>query len=371
MTSPRIEVDLSKIRYNTRHLVERLKLHGISIMGVTKAVCGHPAIAQAMLDGGAAGLGEARISNVKRLRAAGITSPIALIRTPMLSQIDQVVQSCDTSYNTEWGVITRLAAAARKANSVHGVVLMLEMGDMREGIMPTYIEAFAEHVIATPGVALKGIGANFACLSSTVPNAAKMAALSTIANDIEGTLGPYVGTVSGGNSANLPWVLGHHPKGRVDNLRLGEAILLGVEPVSGDALDGLFTDAFSLIGEVIETKVKPMPISLADPDRLELCLLSDKTHSVRSIIAIGKQDTDMSGLTLPVGVSYLGSTSDHMVVQTTRAHPSVGSEIRLKLNYSALMRAMSAPDISKIILNETPTLKARSEGQDGPCLVLV
>ena len=97
MTTPRIEVDLSKIRHNTRYLVERLKARGITVTAVTKAVCGHPKIAQAMLEGGAVDPGEARVSNVKRLRGAGITTPINLIRTPLLSQADLVVGSCSAS----------------------------------------------------------------------------------------------------------------------------------------------------------------------------------------------------------------------------------------------------------------------------------
>ena len=55
MSCPRIEVDLDKIRRNTETVVRRLDPRGIDVTGVTKAVCGHPAIAQAMLDGGALG----------------------------------------------------------------------------------------------------------------------------------------------------------------------------------------------------------------------------------------------------------------------------------------------------------------------------
>ena len=233
MTAPRIEIDLSKIRHNTQCLVARLKSRGHKVTPVTKAVCGHPKLAQAMLDGGAVGLAEARISNVERLRKAGITSSISLIRTPMPNQASQVVRSCDTSYNSEMEVIARLADAARKARSVHRIMLMVEMGDMRDGIMPENVEDIARQITTMPGVILTGIGANFACLSGTLPDAAKMTALSAIASDIEAAGRFVLETVSGGNSANLPWALGPHSTKRINNLRRGEAILLGVEPVSG------------------------------------------------------------------------------------------------------------------------------------------
>ena len=115
-----------------------------------------------MLDGGAEGLAEARLSNVKRLREAGMTCPVTLIRTPMLSQVDDVVQVCEASYNTEVAVISALAVAALRQNTVHGIILMVEIGDLREGIMPQDVGDMAQQVVDMPGVALKGIGANFA-----------------------------------------------------------------------------------------------------------------------------------------------------------------------------------------------------------------
>ncbi len=362
MIAPRIEVDLAKIRHNTRYLVDRLTSRGISVTAVTKAVCGHPGIAQAMLDGGAVELGESRLRNVERLRQAGITAPIALIRTPMASQTDQVVLCCDTSYNTEIEVIARLGAAARRNGSVHNIVLMVEMGDMRDGILPENLQGVAAQVRALPGVALTGIGANYACLGGAVPDAAGMAGFSAIARETAAACGPCMDTVSGGNSANLPWALGHGPKGCINNLRLGEAILLGVEPVSGDQIDGLHTDAFTLIAEVIEAKVKPGPTALRPAP--------DQVQPVRSIVAIGKQDTDISGLALPEGITCLGATSDHMVVQTTAARLRVGGEVRFLMNYSALMRAMAAPDIAAVMVGDTPPRERDTASCDGPRLAL-
>lgn len=165
MSCPRIEVDLGKIGRNTQALVRRLGTRGIGVTGVTKAVCGNPAIARAMLSGGAVGLAEARLRNVQRLRAAGVTCPITLIRTPMLSQTEQVVHYCDSSYNTDVSVISALAAAAIRQGFVHGIILMVEMGDQRDGILPENLTDVARQVMNIPGVALRGIGANFACLN--------------------------------------------------------------------------------------------------------------------------------------------------------------------------------------------------------------
>ncbi len=344
--------------------MERLKRRGIRVTAVTKAVCGHPAVARAMLDGGAEGLAEARLSNVKRLRNAGMMCPITLIRTPMLSQAGDVVQVCEASYNTEIKVIAALAAAARGQNTVHGIILMVEMGDLREGIMPQDLGDMAQQVVDMPGVALKGIGANFACLSGTAPTDGQMRAMSVLADDVEGQCGPFLQTVSGGNSANLAWATDGNATGRINDLRIGEAILMGVDPVSGDQIGGLFKDAFTLVAEIIETGEKSARTlaSCADSTLPRLRIVQNNSETTRLLLAIGLQDTEATGLTLPRGNTLVGATSDHLVICTNDGTLCVGSKMRFQMNYSALMRAMSAPDIQTNLKN-SPSVPNAGESQ--------
>ncbi len=366
MSSPRIEVDLRKIRHNTQTAVDGLQACGIGVTGVTKAVCGHPTIAQAMLDGGVLGLADARINNIERLRKAGITRPITLIRTPMLSQADAVVQFCEASYNTQMVVIRALAAAASRTGKVHGVILMVEMGDLREGIMPQDLGEIARQVGTMPGVTLKGVGANFACLSGVAPDAAMMAAFSALVNDVEQQNDQHIQTVSGGNSANLPWALGGHDTGRTNDLRLGEAILLGVDPVSGCQIDGMYRDAFTLIAEIIETDKKPpLPhVSCTEPALASLRLVPKAADTPRVILAIGQQDTDISGLSMAPDHWMIGATSDHLIIGTKRSKPRIGSEIKFQMNYSALMHAMAAPDVETYLLQNRASPKAQGSNRD-------
>lgn len=366
MNCPRIEVDLGKIRRNTQTLVRRLGSRGISITGVTKAVCGHPEIAQAMLDGGATGLADSRISNVQRLRAAEMTCPITLIRTPMLSQVEKVVQSCETSYNTEITVISALAGAAIRNGIEHSVILMLEMGDRRDGILPENLADVAQQVAGMSGVALAGIGANFACLSGIAPTVMQMDTLNALANEIE-IYGPFLQIVSGGNSANLPWALGDHTIGRINDLRLGEAILLGVEPLSGDQIEGMHTDAFTLVAEVIETGLKPTPGATIriNPTIGKLRTEENSDAPRRLILALGHQDTNIQGLSLAAGYSLIGATSDHLVIETNRSLPAVGSEVIFQMDYAALMHAMTTTDITIKLFDDRPRRPSSySQGKD-------
>jgi predicted amino acid racemase len=258
MSTPRLEIRLDRIRHNARNLVGRLGSRGIAVCGVTKATLGSHEVAAAMLAGGSTSIGESRIENVEALRRAGIGAEIMLVRSPMSSQVERVVSAADLSLNSEIDVILQLSASACLQERPHGVVLMIELGDLREGIMPGDLLEVAREVMGLPGIVLRGIGTNLACHSGVVPDAANMAELSALATSIEAALDVELEIVSGGNSANLDWALDAGAEvGRINHLRLGESILLGREPLRRSVPEGLETDAFALVGEVIESKHKP------------------------------------------------------------------------------------------------------------------
>ncbi len=278
---------------------------------------------------------------------------MTLIRSPMLSQVDQVVRSANVSCNTELKVIKELSVAARKANLTHGVILMVELGDLREGIMPKFLEESVRGVLSLPNIVFKGIGANLACRSGVSPTLTNMAELSTFANRIDATFGGIVSIVSGGNSANLEWALSGANIGRINNLRIGEALLLGCEPLHRRPISGLYTDAITLIAEVIESKTKPTQPwgEIGQSAFGETAHADDRGAISQSILAIGRQDIDPSGLTSPLGIEILASSSDHLVVDSSNYPNSlgIGTEIRFQLNYSALLRAMTSPYVSKVM----------------------
>lgn len=366
MTAPRLDIDLDKIYHNASTLVERLAVRGISVTGVTKASLGCPAIATAMLRAGVRGLGDSRIENIEAMRDAQIVAPMTLLRSPMLSQVERVVKQADISFNTELDVIRQLSSAAQKAKRIHGVVLMVELGDLREGIMPEELESVVRETIRFPNIALKGIGTNLACRCGVSPDANNMAELSGLADSIDATFGPILSIVSGGNSANLDWVLNGADTGRINDLRLGESILLGCEPLHRQAIDGLHTDAITLIAEVIESKLKPsQPTGEIGQSAFGTTQsVTNRGDIFQTILAIGHQDIDPDGLQAPTGIEILGASSDHLIVESDRCL-AVGSEVNFQLNYSALVRTMTSPFVTKVKNNQTHQMNV-SDGYGNP-----
>lgn len=351
MSAPRLEIRLDRIAHNAQALVQRLSPLGITVCGVTKASVGSPEIARELLAAGVTSLGESRIENIENLRHAGITAQIILIRSPMISQADRIVASADVSLNSEIDVIDRLSVSARRQRRHHGIILMVELGDLREGIMPGDLHDIVRKVLNFPGIEMRGIGANLACQNGVIPDVSNMAELSALTTSIEATFGLNLDIVSGGNSANLQWALKPDTEiGRINHLRLGESILLGREPTQRSVLDGLHADAISIVGEVIESKLKP---SQPRGDRgqtafgrgVEHCVVRNESHRV--IVALGHQDLDTDGIVAPDGFEILGASSDHLILDSATNAPELGSELRFELNYSALMRSMTSPFVTR------------------------
>ena len=177
-----------------------------------------------------------------------------LIRSPMPSEVERVIEFADLSFNTEISVIRRLSDQAIKGGKIHDIVLMIDLGDLREGILPSEVDVFVKEIKTLGGVRLVGIGTNLACFGGIRPTAEKMRELSSIAADIQRQQGRALEIVSGGNSANHQWFMESEHTGLINHLRVGEAILLGCETLTRKPIPGLYTDAFTLVGRSDRTQ---------------------------------------------------------------------------------------------------------------------
>jgi ornithine racemase len=345
---PRIEISLSQIQDNARILSELYGQKGISLMGVSKAVLGEPSIAAAMIQGGVRFIADSRIENIQRMKNAGVSAQFVLLRTP-LSQAESIVKSVDISLNTELETLRKLSYYAKAHNKHHQVIIMVELGDLREGILSRDISQFIRQALLLSHIKIVGIGCNLACYGGVKPDAQKMQELSELVDILEKEFQVSLEVVSGGNSANYEWYESVQDVGRINNLRLGESILLGCEAVSRRAIPGLHMHAFRLIAEVIESKEKPsLPFGEICQDAFgNVPSFQDRGMQQRVIVALGRQDVLVSGLKSNSELEILGSSSDHIILDGTNHHVQVGDEVSFSLDYGALLAAMTSPFIKK------------------------
>lgn len=351
----RIEVSCDAIRRNTEAVVRLCAPQGIEVAGVTKSCYGHPDVALAMLAGGASLLAESRLRNVRRLRAAGIDAEIMMLRLPSLSQVDEVVRLTHISLNSQTETVRALSRAARAQGLVHRVILMVETGDRREGLMPDRILGAAREISKLPNIELLGLGANTTCIAGVLPSRDNMQIVVDLALDVERALGLPLPVLSAGNSASLALLLRGEMPERANQLRIGGAIVIGEVDSTGDWPHALpHQDAFTAFAEVIEVETKPsVPEGSIAPNAFgDIPQWPDKGLRQRAIVAMGRQDLQIESL-VPYrpGVAILGASSDHLVMDVTEADPPVrlGEELSFRLLYGAVATGMASSAATQVV----------------------
>ncbi len=347
-----ITIDLGKIEDNTRTVVTRLG--GVAVVAVTKVTCGSPEVGRAMLAGGASALGDSRLANLQRLRAAGITAPLWLLRAPTPEQAADAVRLADVSLASELVTTRALDAAAGEAGRRHAVIVMIELGDLREGVMPADLPAFLDAASKLARVDIAGVGVNLTCYGAIMPDDDNLGELATLALQAQHRLGKPL-LVSGGNSGSIGMVVQGRLPAAVNTLRIGETILLGLDTLTREPTLGLHGDAFVVEAPVIECRVKPsLPTGTIAQDAFgNRPTFTDRGLRRRAICALGRQDAPPDGLR-PVDprVEILGASSDHLIldVDALDPPPAVGDGIRFLPTYGGLMQLCTSPYVDKVFI---------------------
>lgn len=349
---PVLEIDLDKITANAERVVAKCREKGIEVLGVTKGFSAMQQIVGAMLAGGIEGLADARMENIVELRKQNFQNPITLLRIPRLSNVNNVVQYADTSINSEVAVIRALAAAALQLGKRHNIMLMVDVGDLREGIMQENVLDTVRQIGGLPGVNFIGIGTNMGCFGGILPSVNNLGLLVELGLAVERQLGHRLEVVSGGGTSTLLLVESDLIPAGINQLRIGEGILLGTDTTNNRGIPWLYQDAFRLRAEVIEVKEKPsVPIGEVGKDAFgNTPQFIDAGIRKRAILALGKQDVYIEGIfPLDEKAKILGASSDHTIVDITDAGQelAVGDELVFGLTYPGLLSASDSRYVEK------------------------
>jgi len=347
---PALVTDLNKLKHNAQFLKAKCLEHGIEIMAVTKVYCGEPTIAQAMADAGITKLADSRVANLERM--AAVKAEKILLRLPMISEAAQVVKYADLSLNSEIETLKALSEAALAQGKKHRVLLMVDLGDLREGVLPENLMGLVEEVLKLSGIEIAGLGVNLTCYGGVMPDAVNLGQLVDLARSVEAKFNLKLEWISGGNSSSL-YLLdkGEMPK-EINLLRLGEAVVLGRETAFGDVIEGTYTDVFTLEAEIIELKEKDsLPKGTIGMDAFgNHPTFEDKGRMHRAILAIGKQDVNPSAL-IPHDerLEVIGASSDHLIMDFTLAAADykVGDVVKFNVEYGALLNLWTSHYIHK------------------------
>jgi predicted amino acid racemase len=351
MKYPALITDRTKLAENIDIIQKICGDYPISFCAVTKCFCAAPEMTEVYYKAGVRDFADTRISNLKRINYPGVTK--WLLRLPMLCEAEEVVENADISLNSEVKTVAELSSHATKLGIRHKIVLMVDVGDLREGVMPGDAADIAGEMLKYPGVELYGLGVNFNCYGGVIPNAENTAIVTGIAKEIEEKHGTRVKVISGGNSGSMHLLTSRAMPVGVTNLRLGEVVFFGRETSYQELVGGMHEDIFRLEAQIIELKKKPsMPIGEIGLNAFgEKVEFVDKGDMLRAIVACGRQDVDVSKIKpLDPKLEILGQSSDHMIIDVTHSDKGyeVGDVIGFSISYGALLSLSTSEYVHKV-----------------------
>ena len=351
MKWPRLVVDLKGIGENSSKVSAICKNSKIDIAAVTKGVCTNSRITGAMLSGGPSLLADSRLSNIVHLRRTGFMEPAMLLRIPMISELEYLIQWADYSLMSSEKTLIELNKECQRQHTSHGVIAMVDLGDLREGILAPEMDRFTETLLRCPYVRCMGVGVNFGCYGGTLPTVKKLTQLGNMAKDMENHLGYTMEMVSGGATSSLPLVENGSMPQSINQLRIGEAILVGMDTSHNCAIPYLTQQTMLLEAELVEVKTKPsVPLGEIGFNAFgQKPQFIDRGNRLRAIAAVGKQDLRITGIKpLDENVKILGASSDHLIldVEDMESHPHTGDIVKFILDYGGMLSACTSPYVT-------------------------
>lgn len=353
---PLLETNLNKIYENTKEAVRRAGAYGIDITAVTKGTGGHPGVAEAFISGGARALGDSRLQNLKDLD--WLSAEKWLLRIPALSEAEDVVRHATLSLNSERAVLEALDREAQKQGRVHDALLMIDIGDLREGWFDA--DAFLrdmEAISKLKNVRIRGLGTNTNCAGAVIPEPDSYRSMERLSAELKNRFGYEDLMVSGGNTGCWYMIENGTIPPVITNLRLGELLLFGTESSYQQSYDFLNHHIFKLKAEIIELKRKPSkPIGKHGKDAFgNEPVFEDKGTRLRAICALGKQDVSIEDIRPEDNrIEIVTASSDHLILDLTDCDRSysVGDIIPFYTNYVSTLRASTSEYVNKTFVTQ-------------------
>ncbi|MDX1351057.1 MAG: alanine racemase [Putridiphycobacter sp.] len=305
-------------------------------------------------------VGDSRLTSLKNLKAVNPDIKTIYIKPPAKIYAEDVVKYADISLNSSFTTILALNEAAKKANKVHQIIIMIELGELREGVKRSDIMDFYEKVFNLPHIEVIGIGSNLGCMYGVEPTYDKLLQLSLYKELISAKFNKSLELLSGGTSITLPLVENKTIPKEINHFRIGEAAFFGISPFDNKRFKNLNTDTFEFSANIIELEDKKLvPDGIISDANIghtvdyEEMDISDSSY--KAILDFGLLDVDKNDIEpLDDSITFVGITSDMLVVdlgsnktRDGKMKYSVGDRIKFTPNYMAVARLLNSKFIDK------------------------
>ncbi len=353
-----LTLDRKKLKTNYDYLNKLFKSNGIEWAIVTKMLCGYEPYIQEVLNLGIKEVCDARISNLRKIKEMAPDVETVYIKPPAKRAIGDIVKYADASFNTEFHTIKLLSEEAGRQGKVHKVIIMIELGDLREGVMGDHLMDFYESVFELPNIEVTGIGSNLNCLHGVMPSHDKFIQLSLYKQLIEAKFNRKIPWVTGGTSVVIPLIDLHQLPAGVNHFRVGETLYFGTDLVHQTIFEGMEHDVLRLYAEIIEITEKPVvPIGTMEANP------SGETYEIneedygrtthRCILDVGLLDINSDYL-IPEDKTFefVGASSDMLVldIDDNDQGYKVGDLIPFDLKYMGALTLLNSSYVGKRVI---------------------
>ncbi|MFH5833433.1 alanine racemase [Halalkalibaculum sp. DA3122] len=346
-----------KLRDNYNYLDQLFKKNDIKWGITTKLLCGHTPFLKEVAELGVKEMHDSRISNLEKIKEIDPETLTIYIKPPPKDIIESVVRYADVSLNTELSTLHALSEEAGRQDKIHKVIVMIEMGDLREGVVRDDLIDFYEKIFKLPNVEVIGLGTNLNCMHGVMPDEDKLIQLSLYKQILELRFDVDIPLVSGGTTVTIPLLLKNRLPSGINHFRVGEALFFGKNLFTGGTISGMHEGVFELYTQIIEISEKPKVPSgdLGTNPQGETYDIDKEAYgetSYRAILDIGYLDIDPDHLiNVHDDIRVADASSDMLVLDVgdNSNNYQVGDFIRFRLKYMGALGIMNSDYIDKIV----------------------
>lgn len=357
-------IHTKKIQHNIKYLSDYFDANNISWSLITKVFSGDKEFLKHVLIDEVIqkidSIGDSRLTSLKNLKAVNPSMQTIYIKPPAKMYADDIIKYANISLNSSYSTIVALNDAAKKVDTIHQIIIMVELGELREGVKRTELMNFYESVFQLSNIEVIGIGSNLGCMHGVEPSYDKLLQLSLYEELISAKFNKDLKYVSGGTSITLPLIENNTIPKDINHFRVGEAIFFGISPLDNKQFKELSIDTFEFYANIIELEEKKIVpdgiISHGNVGQSADFKQEDVNEtSIKAILDFGLLDVDQNDIEfIDEKLEYVGITSDMLVVDigtnTTadgKKKYSIGDKIHFKPNYMAVARLLNSKFIDK------------------------
>lgn len=354
-----ITLNREKLRHNFRFLQRLFRSRGVEWSVVSKLLCGNRLFLEELVRLGVRSMCDSRVVNLKVIKQIDPSIRTIHIRPPALRAIPNIVRYADVSFNTEYRTLQLLSEEAERQHTLHHVVIMIELGERREGVMQHKFVSFYERVRTLPNLRVVGIGTNFACLSGVLPDREKLTKLVRLRDLIKERFNEEIPYISGGTSVTIHLLQKRLIPPQINHFRIGESLFFGTDTYHTKPLRGMYQDVLCLYAAIIELIEKPKTPDGTFGNNLEghtpeFSADDYGKSSFRAILDVGLLDAEYTHLTPddPL-ITHIGASSDMLIVDlgSNPHNYKTGDFIRFRTDYMGALRLMNSRYIHKQVVD--------------------